>query len=414
MTLGVGSWKLGVDDVTLVDVLIIGGGPGGLATGRLLAAEGFEVVLFEEHASSGEPVHCTGVLAAEAFDDPVIPGNVILNSLRTARFFAPCGASISHTTETTEAVVVDRAELDRALFVAARDAGVKVLTGRRATQVSIENDGVTVTLGDGATFRGRACVLACGANYSIQRKLGLGMPAVFLQSAQVEVPAASPGDVEVRFGQDVAPGGFAWTVPVIRPSGPRARVGLMCDRDAARYFDRLLDRIAIAWGVSTIDEDGRRLVPRTKMLPLAPIDRTFTDRVLAVGDAAGLVKATTGGGIFYSLLSAGFAADVLATALRADRLGASALKPYETAWKARLGPELKAQLRLRRISQRLSDDDVDAFFELARTDGVMPIVRRTARFNQHRDVILSLLRHPPARRILLRRLLPRVTAGAVA
>ena len=32
---------------------------------------------------------------------------MILNPLRTARFFAPCGASISHTTATTEAVVVD-------------------------------------------------------------------------------------------------------------------------------------------------------------------------------------------------------------------------------------------------------------------------------------------------------------------
>jgi hypothetical protein len=52
----------------------------------------------------------------------------------------------------------------------------------------------------------------------------------------------------------------------------------------------------------------------------------------------------------------------------------------------------------------LSDGDIDAFFDLARTDGVMPIVRRTARFNEHRDLILSLLRHPPARRILLRRL----------
>ena len=405
---------MSADAGSVFDVVVIGGGPGGLATGRLLAAEGFNVALFEEHAASGEPVHCTGVLAAEAFDDPVVPRNVILNPLRTARFFAPCGASISHTTETTEAVVVDRAALDRALFAAARDAGVNVFTGRRATNVSVETDGVTVTLGDGATIRARACVLACGANYSIQRKLGLGMPAVFLQSAQVELPASSPGDVEVRFGDGVAPGGFAWTVPVIRPSGPHARIGLMCDRDAARYFDRLLSKIALSWGVSTTDENGARIVPRTKMLPLAPITRTFTDRVLAVGDAAGLVKATTGGGIFYSLLSAGFAAEVLTTALRADRLGASALKPYETAWKARLGPELKAQLRLRRISQRLSDDDVDAFFELARTDGVMPIVRRTARFNQHRDVILSLLRHPPARSILLRRLLPRVAESIVA
>ena len=188
----------------------------------------------------------------------------------------------------------------------------------------------------------------------------------------------------------------------------------MCDHDAGRYFDRLLSTVAPSWGLNTTDESGARVVPRNKMLPLAPIPRTFTDRVLAVGDAAGLVKATTGGGIFYSLLSAGLAADVLAAGLRSDRLGAASLKPYEKAWKARLGPELKAQLRLRLLSQRLSDDDVDAFFELARTDGVMPIVRRTARFNQHRDVIVSLLRHPPARRILLRRLLPRAAAAAGA
>ena len=47
---------------------------------------------------------------------------------------------------------------------------------------------------------------------------------------------------------------------------------------------------------------------------------------------------------------------------------------------------------------------MDAFFELARTDGVMPIVRKTAKFNEHRDLILSLLRHSPARRVLLGRL----------
>jgi digeranylgeranylglycerophospholipid reductase len=158
------------------------------------------------------------------------------------------------------------------------------------------------------------------------------------------------------------------------------------------------------------------LAPRQKVLPLAPIARTYSTRVLAVGDAAGLVKATTGGGIYYSLLSAGMAGDVLASALRIDRLQASSLQPYETAWKAQLGPELKAQLRLRLLSQRLSDGDVDAFFELARTDGVMPIVRKTAKFNEHRELIVSLLRHPPARRVLLRRLggRPHVPAAALS
>ena len=127
--------------------------------------------------------------------------------------------------------------------------------------------------------------------------------------------------------------------------------------------------------------------------------------MLAVGDAAGLVKATTGGGIYYSLLSARHGRRRAGPrAAGRPTCTPRRCKPYESAWKARLGPELKAQLRLRALSQRLSDDDIDAFFELARTDGVMPIVRKTARFNQHRDLILSLLRHPPARRVLLRRL----------
>jgi len=386
------------------DVLIIGGGPGGLETARLLAGEGFDVALYEEHATSGDPVHCTGVLAVEAFDQLELPRDVILNPLRTVRFFSPSGATIEHTTPGTEAVVVDRLALDRALFDASRRAGATVVTGRRATDVTVDNTGVIVSLNDGTTVRARACVLACGAQYAIQRRLGMGLPAVFLQSAQMELASSRLSDVEVRFGRHVAPGGFAWTVPVARPSGPHARIGLMCDRQADHYFRRLVRSVAARWGVDAAGAEGALLAPRQKVLPLAPIARTYSTRVLAVGDAAGLVKATTGGGIYYSLLSAGMASDVLASALRVDRLQASSLQPYETAWKARLGPELKAQLRLRLLSQRLSDLDIDAFFELARTDGVMPIVRKTAKFNEHRELILSLLRHPPARRVLLRRL----------
>jgi hypothetical protein len=51
---------------------------------------------------------------------------------------------------------------------------------------------------------------------------------------------------------------------------------------------------------------------------------------------------------------------------------------------------------------RLSDTEIDGFFRLALTDGIMPIVRSTMRFNQHRDLIRALFRHPPARQFLLR------------
>ncbi len=44
----------------------------------------------------------------------------------------------------------------------------------------------------------------------------------------------------------------------------------------------------------------------------------------------------------------------------------------------------------------------------------MPIVRRTARFNRHRELILSLLSHPPARRVLLRSVTSRLAMSGAA
>jgi flavin-dependent dehydrogenase len=249
----------------------------------------------------------------------------------------------------------------------------------------------------GAEVRGRVCVLACGASYAVQRKLRMGIPRLLLHSAQAELPADRLGDVEVHFGERVAPRGFAWAVPVQRER-PYVRVGVMCARHADRHFERMLDDIAPRWGV----DRTVKCQPRQKILPLGPIERTFADRVVVLGDAAGIVKPTTGGGIYYSLLSASLASETLAGALGRDDTSAAALSDYQTQWRKRLGSELRWQLVLRRIAQRLTDEDIDGLFALARTDGLMPLVRRTAAFNHHRDFIVALLKHPPARRVLFR------------
>ena len=384
----------------MLDVAIIGGGPGGLSAARRLAADGRSVTVFEEHERIGTPVHCTGVLAEDVIASMDLPSDAVLNPLSTVRFVAPAGHSFDYTTATTEAVVIDRETFDRVLARRAEKAGAAIVRGHRVTAVDPAVDGVDVTLANGETLRARAVILACGANYAFQKRLGLGMPSTFLQSAQLELPADRLGDVEIHFGSEIAPKGFAWAVPVRRASGTFARIGVMADGDAGVYFSRMLERVRERWSVTV--PDG--LIPRRRMLPLASVKRSYADRVLAVGDAAGLVKPTTGGGIYYSVVSGEIAAEVLGGRLTAKDLSASALREYEQRWRSRFQSEFTAQLALRFVAQRMRDTDIDALFTLATTDGILPLVRQTARFNRHRDFILALLRHQPARRALFGRL----------
>jgi digeranylgeranylglycerophospholipid reductase len=384
----------------MLDVAIIGGGPGGLSASRSLASKGWAVTVFEEHEDIGTPVHCTGVLAEDVVASMDLPAGAVLNPLSTVRFVAPAGHSFDYTTATTEAVVIDRETFDNAMAARAVAAGATISRGRRVTAIDPEATGVAITMGDGEIVRCRAVVLACGANYAFQKRLGLGMPATFLQSAQLELPAERLGDVEIHFGSEIAPKGFAWAVPVKRASGSFARIGVMADGDATAYFSRMLERVRERWGI----EAAETMTPRRRMLPLGSVKRTYADRVLAVGDAAGLVKPTTGGGIYYSVVSGEIAGEVLASRLAAGDLSANAIREYEERWRGRFQSEFTAQHALRFVAQRMRDADIDALFTLAATDGILPLVRQTARFNRHRDFILALLRHQPARRALFGRL----------
>jgi digeranylgeranylglycerophospholipid reductase len=382
----------------MYDGVVIGAGPAGLQAARQLATRGLHVAVLEEHQVVGDPVHCTGVLAREAFDEFRLSTESILNELTTARFFSPSGQDIVYRTRVVEAVVVDRALFDGSLADEAVRAGAELIRGARVSRITATADGVTIQVADQPLLHARSCVLACGGRYALHRQLGLGVPSLLLHTAQRELPASTPGDVEVHFGSEVAPRGFAWVVPVQRGGRSFARIGVMAEADAPTYFTRVVDRVAERWGV----ELPLAGPPRLKILPLSRISRTYGDRFIAVGDAAGLVKPTTGGGIYYSLVSASIGAAVLAAALQDGDLSATRLSDYERRWRARLESELDTQLSFRLLAQRMPDEDIEGLFTLARTDGVMPIVRRTASFNRHRKLIVALLKHAPARQMFFR------------
>jgi flavin-dependent dehydrogenase len=338
------------------------------------------------------------VLGSETFDEYELPRDAVLNALTTVRFVSPAGLEVRYTPATEQAVVLDRALFDCRLAEEATACGAELRLGTRVSSVDVTPDGVLAIAG-GREVRARLVILACGASYTLQRRFGLGVPSSFLHTAQRELPARTLGDVEIHFGAAVAPGGFAWAVPVQRPEGPRVRIGVMAMREAPSWYEAMCERMADTWGV-----EPDPTAPRLKFLPLGPIDRTFGDRLLVVGDAAGLVKPTTGGGIYYSIVSASLAAAVAVGALKRDRLDAASLSTYETRWREHLDTELEAQRALRTAADAMGDADIDALFDLAKVDGIMPLVRKTAQFNQHRHLIKALFKHPPARAVLFRAL----------
>jgi digeranylgeranylglycerophospholipid reductase len=370
-----------------MDVIVVGGGPSGLRAAGRLAASGLAVRVLEKKPAVGANVLCTGIVGREVFDEFGLDRGSVLEEIRTVRLVSPFSTVLTYEHPRPFACVVDRERFDGALAAAAIASGAEVSCGSHVDDIAVDGDGVRVTFrgADGSRSRQTAAVavLATGIDFGLQKKLGLGAPRDFLNGAQVERDAPGADTTTLFFGRDVAPGAFAWSVP----SGPgRARVGLLTKADPKARLEKLL---AANFG----DAAGGPGAPAIRTKPVAQglLSRTFGERVLAVGEAAGQTKTTTGGGISYGLACADLAAAAVRECFDRSSFAPADLAPYERRWKALLRKEIVVGHTTRRMCARLSDGRVESIFQLAATDGIVPIIREKADFDWHSGLIFALL-----------------------
>jgi flavin-dependent dehydrogenase len=135
--------------------------------------------------------------------------------------------------------------------------------------------------------------------------------------------------------------------------------------------------------------------PCYRGISLKPLPRTYGNRLVAVGDAAGQVKPITGGGIYYGLLCADIAADNLHRALESDDLSAKNLANYERGWRRKLGQELKIGYYARKFYERLGDRQIDWMFDIIKSNGIDEALLKAddLSFDWHHQAVLRLLGH---------------------
>jgi flavin-dependent dehydrogenase len=95
-----------------------------------------------------------------------------------------------------------------------------------------------------------------------------------------------------------------------------------------------------------------------------PIRRSYTDCVLVVGDSAGQVKSTSGGGIYFGLKAAEAAAETAIECLEKNDTSNRYLRRYQTRWRRSIGRELRVTWIMRRILDELTDAEVDRVFQI--------------------------------------------------
>ncbi|MFQ5801280.1 MAG: NAD(P)/FAD-dependent oxidoreductase [Candidatus Methylomirabilales bacterium] len=373
------------------DVIVVGAGPAGSQAAASLVQRGYAVLVLEEHPKIGVPTNCAGLIGAEAFERFDLPGASVIRGFDSATFFSPRGNSATVGADRVMAYVVQRCEFDQTMAQRALAWGASYLLGVRCVGLQRENDHVrlaAVQKGPGSeeapmTLRARVVVIATGVRYGLLQDLGLQRPSWFMQAAQVEVEMERVDRVEVYLGREVAPGSFAWAIP----AGPLARVGVCNGGGAVHCLRRFLEHPSIA---SRLRQPAARI--KSKAIPIANVSRSFTDRVLVVGDAAGQVKVTTGGGISYGILCGDVAADTLDRAFRLGDLSERTLGEYERRWRQEIGLELRVGSFFRRLGGMLSDEQIDRLIRAYDNSDLPEMVRRWADFERHRKFILALCR----------------------
>ena len=295
-------------------VVIVGGGPVGLYCAYLIKKQNPRVcvTLLEKNKEIGKSSCCAGHISISGYRQLYLSSllnldKFLVNKIRGAYIFGPNKAKLKICTERFQTFLIDRENFEKELFYLAKDVGVDIKLNQK---VSFINDEEIVIDDKQAnkylTIKYDFLIGADGPN-SIVRESFLDKKDLLDNIITYQVIAQ--GDfrkdmVSVYFGE-FSKDFFGWVIPISRTQA-EIGVGTNLSQNPKLAFDLFLEKSGL--DLKNIEFNCSGVIPVEKIK-----DKTFVEKnKILIGDAGSLVKATTGGGLIFGLLSAEEAANTIA------------------------------------------------------------------------------------------------------
>ncbi len=361
------------------DVIVVGGGPGGATFARIAAGAGMDVLVVDKRKEIGVPVRCgeglgTGELIEQDLD---IPKQCYSIPIRGAKIVAPNGKSIVWAEKGTEGWVLERKYFDKWLCELAVEKGAKVHTYTRATEVLKDSkgkpNGLRLSHGGREPYEVHAplIVSAEGMESLMARQMGFKtVHALYDVDTCYEYemkPYDHEGLIELYFGNKLAPRGYVWIFP---KADKKANVGIGIGGNVSN--GEKLGNFAGAQPKPLLDEfikNDKQLKEASTLLDFggvisvgAPINEFVKDNCMVLGTAAKQVDPIHGGGIGLAMEAGVMAAKTAIKAHEMKNYSKENMLEYEKEWRTGPGKTVAHRLMLRKVLEKVSDDDLNYIF----------------------------------------------------
>ena len=352
------------------NVLIVGGGPAGLAAGEAAAKQGVRTLILERQHEIGYPIHTSGGSWTRDMQALNIPEQ-LYHPINKVFFVSPHREVPLHYNPAV-ACVIDVRGLYQHLAARAIAAGAILHVNHSVEQTLLENGrvcGVTVKnhLSERITARAEVTIDASGFSRHVGVRSEMGK-AFHRYGYGAEYDLYAPNypqdELYLIVGDHFAPRGYAWAFP--RGNGRvRLGVGVLhpdCDEDARVYLDRIMRDLP---QLSAKFRDASPIEYHTGLFPSeGALERFSRDGLLLAGDAGGHGSTLVGEGIRFAIYSGQMAGSVAAEAVKAGDTSAAFLERFDKKWRARFGRDMEISYMINKRIASYSDEQWDSTLDL--------------------------------------------------